>query len=297
MDNRLNPNSKVKPIYYYLKESLKFYDMEKPVVAQIIFVIQLAVIFGGYVFAMPYTQAFFKNFEQINTKLQTQLTSGAFDLNFLNSDLYINTMNAFFTMLMIIFAIKALSFLVGLFYGTYYYFGMTHPAKTGLQRAGVFFSRLPKLILFNVLFYIAFYFGIMLLVLTLGVATMIIPIFSVLTILLPVAVLALNTLFLFKDLLIIEFDIGIFRNFKKSLELTKNSKKNIIMNALWPLCISWLISIFAIDINNAMLSTFIASFLEVITIMVSQRLTSLMFLDAASLERLDKKTQPSPEEM
>ncbi len=291
MNNRLNDASscRVKPILAYLKDSIKFYDIQNPFVAQIIFILQLAILFSGYVFSRPYMQEFYIAFEQVNVRLQEQLQAKALDMSLLTSDIYISMINSFMAIVLVLFVVKSLSSLISLFYGTYYYYGLTNSTMKGAQKALIFFKRLPKIIVFNILFYVAFYFVVLVLVLLTGIITMIIPIFSVLTLALPLVILALNTVFTFKDLLIIEFDIGIFRNFKKSLDLTKGCKKNVILNSLWPLCMGWLLSFFAVDIQNALLSLFIAAFLEVIILLISQRLTALMFIDAASLERQDKK--------
>ena len=50
MDKKTVRKCRVKPIFFYLKESLKFYDLDRPIVSQAVFVIILAVVFGGYVF-------------------------------------------------------------------------------------------------------------------------------------------------------------------------------------------------------------------------------------------------------
>jgi hypothetical protein len=99
----------------------------------------------------------------------------------------------------------------------------------------------------------------------------------------------------FKDLLIIEFDVGIFRNFKKSIDLTRGNKKQIIMNMMSLYILGWLLNMFSIDVNNALLALFISVFMESIIMIVTQRLSVLMFLDAASLERKDKTKEKSVE--
>ena len=129
----------------------------------------------------------------------------------------------------------------------------------------------------------------------LGIVSLIIPLLTIFTALIPLFVMALSTLFVFKDLLIIEFDVGIFRNFKKSIDLTRGNKKQIIMNMMSLYILGWLLNMFSIDVNNALLALFISVFMESIIMIVTQRLSVLMFLDAASLERKDKTKEKSVE--
>ncbi len=288
MDNPImKPQGRVRPIFAYIKDSIKFYDLEKPLVAQIIFLLQLGILFGGYWFARPYTQEFSILFEQVSVNFQEQWGK-AFDITFLNSELYYRMVDSMMTLLLIFLTIKVLSFLITLFYGTYYHFSLTQPSMKGSQRFLLFLRRLPKLIFFNILFYIAYFFVAMVLILASGFITLMVPIFSVFTLLLPFTLFGMGALFIFKDLLIIEFDLGILKNFKKSWEITKGCRKNVIVNGLWPLFLGGLISLFAIDVGHPLLALFISAFFEVIVILVTQRLTVLMFADAASLERHDR---------
>jgi hypothetical protein len=291
MDNRPNSISRVKPLFAYLKESAKFYDTRNPFIAQIIFVLELAVIFGGNILAKPYTDEFAKTFEQINVQIQSQLQSNNLNLTLLNSELFINLSDSLTNVLLIMLAINSVSFIVGLFYGTYYYFSLTDPSIKDSRAASIFFRRLPKLIMFNILFYCIFFIIILVLMLVFGLASVFVSFFAFFLALLPMIFLILNALFIFKDLLIIEYNIGILRNFKKAWDITKDSRRNIILNGLWPVLTGWLLSTLAADLRNQMLSMFIAAFIDVIIVLMTQRLAALMFIDAASLERHDKKTE------
>lgn len=289
MDNQIKSQGRVRPIFAYIKESVKFYDLENPVIAQVVFLVQLVILFGGYWFARPYTQDFSIVFEQMNVRLQNQLESKILDMSFMTSELYTRMVDSMLAIFLIFIVIRSLSLCVSLFYGTYYHFSLTQPSIKGSQRALLFLRRLPKLILFNVMFYIAYFFVVFILLIITGILTLIVPFFSVLSLLLPLSVLALGALFMFKDLLIIEFDVGVFNNFKKSLDITQGCRKNVIINGLWPMCIGGIVTLFAMDVQNPMLALFISAFLEVIVLLMTQRLTVLMFADAASLERQDKK--------
>ncbi len=291
MEERPAQVNRIKPVYAYLKESFKFYDVDQPLVAQILFVLQLAAVFGGYVIARPYTEKFFLYYEQISNKFIWQIDAQSYDLSFLNSDLAINTINAFITVMLIYFASKTIAYFFGVFFGAYYFMSLTRSDSSPSQRISDIISKYPRLIIFNVLFYGIFAIVLVLVFLAAGLLSMIMPMFIVLTPLLPFTVLAIDALFIFKNLLIIEFDTGVFRNFKKALDITKGCKRRVIINGLWPVCLGLLLSSFSIGISNPLLSLFILAFFEVIIHMITQRLIALMFIDASSLERNDKKAK------
>lgn len=291
MENQPKQVNRIKPIFFYFKESIKFYDIDHPPAAQITFVLQLAAIFGGYLLARPYAEKFVQFYEQISNKIVLMLESRNFDFSILSSELAANLVNALIAMTLISLASKAIAYLFGVFFGAYYFFSLTRPETTPAQRVSEILSKYPKLILFNVLFYGIFLITSVLLLFTAGIAMMIIPFLAFFSALIPLALLAIDTVFIFKNLLIIEFDTGVFRNFKKALDITKGCRKRVIANGLWPVCINILISTFSFGIDNPLLSLFIAAFFEVIVLMMTQRLTALMFIDAASLERNDKRVK------
>jgi len=285
----------IKPITRYFREAIRFYDLDKPFAAQAIFLLILAVLFGGYMLARPYAMDFYTYYEQLYVGLQGELTLENLNSLVFLSGTYEAMIQSLIRVVLMVAAIQLVAFLVSLFFGSWYFFSLTNPGMSVGQRTLVFFSRLPKIIVFNLLFYTAFYLGVAVLIMVFGVITFIVPVLSIFTALLPLAVMALSTLFVFKDLLIIEFDIGIFRNFKKTIDLTRGNKKQIIINMMSLYFIGWLLSMFSIDVNNAVLALFITAFMESIILIVTQRLSVLMFLDAASLERSDKKKDESIE--
>lgn len=285
----MNRPRTVKPIAGYFKEAVKFYDLENPMVARVIFILELAVLFGGYMQARPYIYDLYTHYEQLLVRMDGELSLESLNKILLTSGAYEAMARSILQVFLIVTAIRSVAFLISLFFGSWYFFDLTDPQMTGAQRTSVFFSRLPKIILFNILFYIVFYVGITALLIVFVVVSMIIPILSIFTALMPLFIMCIHNLFVFKDLLIIEFDVGIFRNFGKTLALTRNNKKTIILNMLSVSAIGWLLGLFSIDLSNAVLSLFITVFLECIILLVTQRMSVLMFLDAASLERKDGK--------
>jgi hypothetical protein len=53
MDNGAMNRPKVKSIFFYLKDVVRFYDTDKPAIARIIFVLELLVMFGGTTLPCP----------------------------------------------------------------------------------------------------------------------------------------------------------------------------------------------------------------------------------------------------
>ena len=286
MNYRFVKTHKVKPISAYLKKSVKFYDIDNPLVAQVIFVILLAVVFGGYLFMMPYASNLSVIYEQMGNRLIEQMEKfNYFDFGtVLNTDLYTEMINALMTVSLILLLIKALSFLVSLFYGCWYYLSLSDPGMPYNKRILLFFRRLPKIIIFNIVFYAGLYIVGMAFFTVAAIISVFVPLFALMAVLVPVAGILILKLFVFKDLLIIEFNPGIFRNMKKSLDLTRGSRKNVIINGLWPFFAGWILSLLATGFGNQMMSLLILSFMEVIMSLVSQRLNVLMFLDALAPE-------------
>lgn len=236
---------------------------------------------------MPHARDLSIIYEQIGNRIIGQMEElNNFDLGMalLSSDLYIEMINTLTTVSLILLLIKSVSFLVSLFYGSWYYLSHSDPGMPGKKRTALFFKRLPKIIIFNIIFYLGLYIAVIAFFTVAVIISVLIPFFAILVILVPIAAVLILKLFAFKDLLIIEFNPGIFRNLKKSVQLTRGSRRNVIINGLWPFFAGWILSYLAIGFENQMISLLIASFLEVIILMVSQRLNALMFLDALSPE-------------
>ncbi len=282
---------KVKSIVYYLKDAIKFYDTENPWVARILFVVMLGIIFGSYWLTSPFTQTFFENAKSFSTYMKENGVA-AIGPSMLSVQPYLDMLRPLLMVMLILGGVQVLNYFIGMVYGTYYYSGLTHPETSLRERLMLFVSRLPKLIVFNILFYLAFGVAIGAYVIITALLTMLFPLFAVLILMSSVLILIVSALFVFKDYLIIEFNPSLKLNLRKTLDITKNSKKNIIINVTWPICIQWLLSGLIADVGDAVLAMFIASFLEAVLQLIRQRLVVLMFMDAACMERKDIRHDP-----
>jgi len=283
MDNQQKQECRVKPVFFYIRESCRFFDLDNPFVDKIIFILMLAVIFGGYLFAKPYIESAFLYYEQINVNLLEQLDFSAIDMDtarkFAESMLNVTAVYA---------VIKAASYILATYYGVYYYYSLTQPDTSWKKRTILFLKKLIKFIIFNIIFYGIFALCILLIFILIVLISIFIPAIVLILPLLPITALVVDMVFIFKNLLIIEFDTGIFKNFKVALDINKGCKKRVIINGLFPHFLGLLFNSLAMDVQHPTLALFIIAFCEALVLLIFQRLTALMFIDAASIERKDK---------
>jgi len=279
---------RVKPVFSYMRESWRFFDLDNPFVDKIIFVLILAVIFGGYLFARPYIENTFLYFEQINVNLLEQLEAKSLDFSAINIETARKFLGSMLYVMAIYAVIKAVAYILATFYGVFYYYSLTDPDTSWQKRTALFLKKLIKLITFNILFYGIFALSVLLIFVLIASISLFIPVFILVLPLLPIFVLAVDILFIFKNLLIIEFDTGIFKNFKVALDITRECKKRVIANGLWPHFLGLLLNSLAMDVQHPTLALFFIAFFEAVVLLIFQRLTALMFIDAASVERKDK---------
>lgn len=291
MDRQKGQPCRVKSIFFYLKESLKFYDIDRPIVAQVVFILVLAILFGGYIFAKPYTEDVFLYYEQISVSLMEQVEAKNIDFSAINIEIVYKMLESTSIVLAVYAVINAFAYIIATYYGAFYFHSLTDTDSTWIQRTTMFMKRLFKIIIFNVLFYGIFALVVFLLSMLIVFIAFFMPAIIAVTTFLPFAVLAVDMIFIFKNLLILEFDTGVFKNFKVALDITKGCKRRVIFNGLWPHFLGLILGTLAMDVKNQILALFIFAFFEVIVLLISQRLTALMFIDAASLERKDKKPE------
>jgi len=271
-----------------MKESLRFFDLDNPFVDKIIFVLILAVIFGGYLFARPYIENAFLYYEQINVNLMEQIEAKSLDFSAIDNETAMKFFESMLNVMAIYAVIKAVAYILATYYGVFYYYSLTNPDTSWDQRTVLFLKKLIKLIIFNILFYGIFALGIFIIFVLTLLISLFIPLIILILPLLPIAVLVVDILFIFKNLLIIEFDTGIFKNFKVALDITRGCKKRVVINGLWPHFLGLILNSLAIDVQHPNLALFFIAFCEALILLIFQRLTALMFIDAASVERKDK---------
>ena len=288
MDKQQRQECRVKSVFSYMRESWRFFDLDNPVIDKIIFVLILAVIFGGYLFARPYIENAFLYYEQINVNLMEQIEAKSLDFSAIDNETAMKFFESMLNVMAIYAVIKAVAYILATYYGVFYYYSLTNPDTSWDQRTVLFLKKLIKLIIFNILFYGIFALGIFIIFVLTLLISLFIPLIILILPLLPIAVLVVDILFIFKNLLIIEFDTGIFKNFKVALDITRECKKRVIFNGLWLHFLGLILETLAIDVQHPVLALFIVAFFEAMILLIFQRLTALMFIDAASIERKDK---------
>lgn len=285
MDNNETPYlGRIKPIFFYLKDSFKFYELDRPLITEVLFLILLTVFFGGYLLAMPYVEDFQLYYEQFSVRISE---AEIVDYTSLDPELVMNLANAMLASMGIFIAVRAITYFIGIYYGSLYFFSLTRPDTTLAQRNSVVLSKVLKVVVFNLLFYLIFGIFIFTFILFISVIAKLIPTLIVLATSLPAVIILLDLMFMFKNLLIIEFDVGITNNLKKSLDITRGYKGRVMSNGLFPYLLILILGTIALNIQNKLLALFMLAFFEAIILMVSNRLTTLMFVDAAVLKRKD----------
>ena len=278
----------VKPIFAYFKDSFRFHHMDNPIIPQTVFVVILAIIFSGNLIARPYVQSFQIYYEQFAvqfSELNLETVDIAVVYSMFETELFKQLINTIIIAGGILLIIKILSYFVALFYGSYYFYSLTRPETTLSQRINMFLQRLPKIIGFNALFYFILVFAFITFILLLALIGMVLPALVVLIApAIPILIIIIDLVFIFKNLLIIEFDPAILQNFKKSFDIVKKFTGRIVSNGLFPHILALMLTAIAADINNQLLSLFIVAFFEVIILLFAQRLIVLMFIDLTSLK-------------
>jgi FlaA1/EpsC-like NDP-sugar epimerase len=104
------------------------------------------------------------------------------------------------------------------------------------------------------------------------------PIASFLLFLLPVVWLFIQVIFVFKDITLLDTRAGILKNFRVSWKLSAGNRVMIGRNIFFIVFLNMIISMVSVG-THVMLSMFVVSFLEVIVLLIRQRLVALMYLN------------------
>ena len=231
----------IKPFSRYFREAIRFYDLDKPFVAQIIFILSLAVQFGGYMMAKPYVIDLYTHYEKLYVRLEGELSLDKINSIMFASGDYEVMIQSFIHVVLLVAAIRFATFLISLFFGSWFLWP-DQSRDVRYQRTLVFFKAtkthyFQRALQCRLLFWCPCTdngFGHRFVNHT--------P-WTIFTALIPLFVMALSTLFVFKDLLIIEFGCGDFQNFKRALTYLGN-KKQIIMNMMSLYILGWLEHVF-----------------------------------------------------
>jgi len=151
-----------------------------------------------------------------------------------------------------------------------------------------YFKALPRYIAFNILFYLCAGILFLIILVASSFVAMLLPLFSLVILLIPAVWFVVQVLFIFKDAVFLDTGAGVFKNFSLSLKLSSGNRIMIGRNVFFIFVLNWIIRMISTG-NSVLISMFIFSFMEVIMLLIMQRLTALMYMDRTRVEKDDPK--------
>lgn len=273
---------------------MKFYELKVQGVPQVIFLLLLAASFGLRVLLQPYITELFIYQQQVQNSIQTAMSQGSLAdpgavealTGIIFSEEYTQLISLMFRVLGFIFIQQIVIMFLSFFYLGSYMVDQETITPTLSQYVKKYLKALPRYIVFNLLYFLCVGILIVIIMVVSSFAAMFLPILSFIIILLPIGWFIIQAMFIFKDATFLDTGVGVFRNFILSLKLSSGNRIIICKNIFFIVFLNWIIGI--ISANNSILVTlFIFSFLEVIVLLIRQRLTALMYLERTRVEKSD----------
>ena len=273
---------------------MKFYELKVQGVPQVIFLLLLAASFGLRVLLQPYVTELFIYQQQVLNSIQTTMSQGSLAdpgvmealTGIIFSEEYTQLIGLMFRILGFIFIQQIVIMFLSFFYLGSYMVDQETIAPTLSQYVKKYLKALPRYIAFNLLYFLCVGILFVIIMVVSSFAAMFLPILSFIIILLPIGWFIIQAMFIFKDVTFLDTGVGVFRNFILSLKLSSGNRIIIGKNIFFIVFLNWIIGIISAN-NSLLVSLFIFSFLEVIVLLIRQRLTALMYLERTRVEKSD----------
>ncbi|NLY17437.1 MAG: hypothetical protein GX045_00385 [Clostridiaceae bacterium] len=287
----------IKHFTFYLRKMMKFYDLKVQGVPQALFLLLLAASFGIHVLLLPYADELTIYHQQTMVSLQSVLSQHPFGSQeavdgitaIIQSEEYAQLISLMVKLLGFIFLQQAIIILLLFFYLGSYMVDLENEHPTFSQYFKKFVKALPRFIAFNILFYLCA--GVLFLIITFisSFAAMIFPLLVFVIVLIPIGWFAVQVLFIFKDTVFLDTGVGVFGTFSVSLKLSSGYRIMIGMNIFFVTVLNWTIRLISARLvsgsNNVLILMFVISFVEIIVLLIRQRLTALMYIDRTRVEK------------
>lgn len=289
---KLMTNGLIRHFTYYFRRMMKFHDLKVQGVPQVLFILLLAVSFGARIIAQPlvtemsiYQQQLMMSYSDI---LSTgNMTDPAVMENLMKipfSEEYAQFITLAAKVLGLFLLQQVLMMLVSFFYLGAFLVDLEEGKTSVAHYINKFLTALPRYIGFNFLFYLALAILAVAVIFGSSLLIMMLPLLSILLFLLPVAWFLVEVLFIFKDITLLDTRVGIIKNFRLSWKLTAGNRLMIGRNIFFIVFLNMIISMVGVG-TNLLLSMFVVSFLEVIVLLIRQRLTALMYFSRTRIEK------------
>jgi hypothetical protein len=284
----------IKHFVFYFKKMMKFYELKVQGVPQVIFLLLLAASFGLRVLLQPYITELFIYQQQVLSSIQTTMSQGSLAdpgaiealTGIIFSEEYTQLIGLMFRILGFIFIQQIVIMFLSFFYLGSYMVDQETVAPTLSQYVKKYLKALPRYIVFNLLYFLCAGILFVIIMVVSSFAAMFLPILSFIIILLPIGWFIIQAMFIFKDVTFLDTGVGVFRNFILSLKLSSGNRIIIGKNIFFIVFLNWIIGIISAN-NSLLVSLFVFSFLEVIVLLIRQRLTALMYLERTRVEKSD----------
>jgi len=270
----------IKHFTYYFRRMMKFYELRVQGVPQVLFILLLAVLFGSGILVQPLTvdlNIYYQQFLAMYSDLLSKPDNFEALMKFMLSAEYTQFIQTILKIFGIAVIQHALSILLSFFYLGAYLVDLETQEVSLAAYMRKFLAALPRFIGFQVLFFVGL--GILTVFFSLFTSLLIaiLPFMYIVIVFLPFAWLVIETIFIFKEITLLDTRVGIFRNFALSWKLSAGSRFMIGRNIFFVVFLN-MVARMLIAGSNVLLSLFIASFIEVILLLIKQRLIALMYL-------------------
>ncbi len=284
-ENRTGP---IKSLIFYMKDAIRFHDAGVPVVVQVMFVLMVAVLFGGYVLALPYAADLNRISVGVITKLQEMSAAdpkSADIASVVTPEVTAGMIAGLGSFLGWMLTAKILVQALSLFYAYLWHLKRVTPDLPFGMAVKGFLMKTPRLIINNLIFY-----GLIVLA---GVAASVVfsliglilpPLAVLLASAIPILYFVATSVFAFRDMSVLVGGTGAIRTFPAVWRLTAGCRRAVVGNMMMMYLLGMAVSWVAVGISGqALVATFIAAFLEVILLLITQRLVVRMYEDASGI--------------
>ncbi|HEY8500899.1 MAG TPA: hypothetical protein VIL89_09795 [Clostridia bacterium] len=275
---------------YYFRKMMKFYELRVQGVPQALFVLLLAVLFGSGILMQPLMVELYEDLQQylaVFPDLFSEPDNIEPFMEFLRSREIAKLTETMLKIFGIVVIQNALSMLLSFFYLGAYLVDLEAQEVSFAAYMKKFFAAFPRFIVFQVLFHIGL--GILGIFFSffISLLTVILPFTYIIVVLLPFAWLVIEVIFIFKEITLLDTGVGVFKNFVLSWKLSAGNRIMIGRNIFFVVFLNMIVKMLVVS-SNVLLSLFIVSFIEVIVLLIKQRLIALMYL-SRTRTAVDKK--------
>lgn len=284
-ENRTGP---IKNLVFYLKDAIRFHEVGVPLFVQIVFVAMVAILFGGYVLALPYAGELNRISLGVIAKLQEMSAADPKTVNVsgvVTPDVMAGMLAGLRGFLGFMLCAKILVHALSLFYAYLWHLKRITPDVPFAMVVKGFLMKIPFLLGNNLVFYGALVLAGVAASIVFSLIGLVLPPFAILLAsIIPILYFLATSVFSFRDMSILVGGTGVFKTFPTVWRLTAGCRKAMVGNMMMMYLLGMAASWVAVGISGqALVATFVAVFLEVILLLVTQRLVVRMYEDVCGI--------------